>query len=572
MSGLIKNEIIKTYKSGFIKAALCIILALCVIIPVGSRLIKQKNEISQDNYYSDSIEKTDNHIEKALLTAYDDTEKFFSENGMNYDDWRQNYYSNSLLSLNILAQACGLASEGCSQSEAESFFTSEEMNTSVYFDERHNVVFSEDDYKNAFELKENELSVAKKNIDKMISELKDFIGKATVSEMYAEDAEFYKSELSDAQFALKTAEAELKKSPENSRLIYARDLAEGSLKEAELNLWGAEYLKNNECEYNSWQYSAVRDILMMNVSSAYTQTVPMDEKLYLSSDEAYFNTDYKSYLKSAEGYRSSAEETEKIVKYALENNIPLPECTTDSVRSSFESDTGFAAVLVSILMVAVAAITMFSEYSTGSIRLLLIRPKSRSKILLSKLLTVIIYGAAAMAASMAVLLVLDMLLHSGRDMSVPYLLVGSDGEVKEIAPIVYILVRVILKLFSAFVIISAVFLISSVFTKGGIIALAVGSAGVCSVSVASSMALAFNSNFKGLFSYTVLPYLDLSCYFGNYVSTFRMNDGSFIGDMYDLSMLRTEFDPRIGAVIAAVHIALFIGLAFYGFNKKQIKN
>lgn len=570
MTGLFKNELIKTFKTGFVKAALCVILAFSILYPAGCYFLNSSVGEYEPTYFTDLAENEDSVEGKAYYNALGETDKFFYENKIaSGDDWRYNEYYSSYQTLVMAKTVCSLAKSGSQKNITENFFSYEEMNCEVNFDkDTLSAYYTEENYKDVFTLKPEELDKKIAELDGMIQELEAGILNAKIEDFYKMRLDMSAEELAESQNSLQAAEAELAKSPDNAKIKMTAEEARAAVKTAELNQWGMEYLNKNKPEYDSWQYNSVMDILT-NAAAEFSYNVLMNEELFSTSDERHMFKSYDEYKAKIEALAKDAEEAVELVKYSLDKNIPLPEAYVNSLRSSFLSDAGSAAFIVCLFMVAVASTIMFNEYSTGSVRLLLIRPKSRSKILLSKLLTVIFYGVVTMLVSLAVLFVMELIFTDNNDMTVPYLLM-KGGKVAQINPIVYTLMNVGARMFSAFVIIAFAFMLSAVFAKGGIFALTVGAAALCVSSLTQPICAELNSRLRGVLTYTVLPYLNLSQYIGNTVKEYSYGGSTMLGEIFGGN--DAQFDPAIGTVIVAAHIALFLAIAFGVFKKKQIKN
>lgn len=78
-----------------------------------------------------------------------------------------------------------------------------------------------------------------------------------------------------------------------------------------------------------------------------------------------------------------------ISEYRLANDAPSQ---MDSSLASFMSFTSGMLTLVTLFTVITAASIVSSEFSTGTIKMLLTRPMSRAKVLTSKLLTTFLFG------------------------------------------------------------------------------------------------------------------------------------------------------------------------------------
>ncbi len=83
------------------------------------------------------------------------------------------------------------------------------------------------------------------------------------------------------------------------------------------------------------------------------------------------------------------EEQIALSEYRLAHDAPSQ---TDSNLASFMSFTSNMVVLVTLFTVITAASIVSSEFSTGTIKMLLTRPMSRAKVLTSKLLTTFLFG------------------------------------------------------------------------------------------------------------------------------------------------------------------------------------
>lgn len=101
---------------------------------------------------------------------------------------------------------------------------------------------------------------------------------------------------------------------------------------------------------------------------------------------------YKETLASedlTEEDKAYFQEQMAISEYRLANDAPSQK---DSSLASFMSFTSGMLTLVTLFTVITAASIVSSEFSTGTIKMLLTRPMSRAKVLTSKLLTTFLFG------------------------------------------------------------------------------------------------------------------------------------------------------------------------------------
>lgn len=149
-----------------------------------------------------------------------------------------------------------------------------------------------------------------------------------------------------------------------------------------------------------------------------------------------------------------------LLQYRLDNNIPITSAFSDSVK--FGTDM---LMLVTIFAVVVAAGIVSSEFGTGTIKMLLTRPVARWKILLSKLVTVLLFGFVLFGFAVALSSLLGLVLY-GTTSSVELQFV--DGAIQEISPWSAMLEHTLLSFGDFFMSIIIAFLIGSLFKSSSL--------------------------------------------------------------------------------------------------------
>ncbi|MEV5027345.1 ABC transporter permease [Paenibacillus sp. LPE1-1-1.1] len=201
-------------------------------------------------------------------------------------------------------------------------------------------------------------------------------------------------------------------------------------------------------------------------------------------------------------------------------------------------------LLVTIFTVVIAAGGVAEEFTSGTIKLLLIRPWSRSKILLSKYISVMIF-----ALLLAVLLFGSTLLvnwicfgiNASPDIKPTF--VGEDGS----SALVYMLKYYGLTLISLVVTVTLAFMLSTIFRSSG---LAIGMALFLLLGVNSFVGLIAMLEYKWI-DYLLFIHLNLTQYLdGN-----PMRQGMTMG--YSIGVL-------------GVYYVIFIALTWYIFNKRDV--
>ena len=120
------------------------------------------------------------------------------------------------------------------------------------------------------------------------------------------------------------------------------------------------------------------------------------------------------------GYKEEIE----LIQYRIENDLPSSDMIT--VVDGIDLGLTFIIVFVGISTMVVAAYIVSNEFGTGTIKRLLTRPAVRWKMLLSKLVTTIIFGIVLMVAGIAVASLTSYILY---DSSTPFTLGMVNGEV-----------------------------------------------------------------------------------------------------------------------------------------------
>ncbi|MCD8509560.1 MAG: ABC transporter permease [Bacillus sp. (in: Bacteria)] len=114
-------------------------------------------------------------------------------------------------------------------------------------------------------------------------------------------------------------------------------------------------------------------------------------------------------------------------EYRLENNIPPVE--SETLWGFMISAPDFTA-FASMLAIVVGAGIVASEFTTGTIKLLLIRPVNRFKILLSKFIATLLFAFVLIITLFISSFIVGSLLYGFKGMDLPYL-VYVNGEIVE---------------------------------------------------------------------------------------------------------------------------------------------
>lgn len=201
-------------------------------------------------------------------------------------------------------------------------------------------------------------------------------------------------------------------------------------------------------------------------------------------------------------------------------------------------------LLVTIFTVVIAAGGVAEEFTSGTIKLLLIRPWSRSKILLSKYVSIMIFAIMLAILLFASTLFVNWIcfgIQASPDVKPTF--VGAEGE----DPLSYMLKYYGLTLISLVVTVTLAFMLSTVFRSSG---LAIGMALFLLLGINSFIGLIAMLDYKWI-DYLLFIHLNLTQYLdGN-----PMRQGMTLG--YSLGVL-------------GVYYVIFIALTWYIFNKRDV--
>ncbi|MFC4597263.1 ABC transporter permease [Cohnella hongkongensis] len=123
--------------------------------------------------------------------------------------------------------------------------------------------------------------------------------------------------------------------------------------------------------------------------------------------------------------RADAENKLKIAKHRLENDIPAPSGNPWSALLAF---SGLIEMVI-VFSIIIAADLVAGEYTTGTMKLLLIRPHSRAKILFSKYIAASLFAVVMLALLAACGYAANALLYGLGSIHTTDLFLNGQGQV-----------------------------------------------------------------------------------------------------------------------------------------------
>ncbi len=234
-------------------------------------------------------------------------------------------------------------------------------------------------------------------------------------------------------------------------------------------------------------------------------------------------------------------DTIAIDQYRLDHNIPPATTTPWGAVMKYS----VLIVMITFLTVIIAGDSVAGEFSSGTIKLLLIRPASRSKILLSKYLACFLFALFLLLILFLSTLITNSLIFGFTDFNLPYLHMGSTGEVVESNMVLQVLKTYGLACVSLIMIVTIAFMISSVFRSSAL-------------SIALSLVLLFlGPNLTFLLAkyewvkYVLFANIDLS----QYTSGSPLIEGMTL---------------QFSIIVLLVYFIIFNALSWFIFNKRDV--
>lgn len=211
----------------------------------------------------------------------------------------------------------------------------------------------------------------------------------------------------------------------------------------------------------------------------------------------------------------------------------------------FVADSIQLLSLAGLFTIIIAAGIVANEFNWGTIKLLLIRPLSRIKILLSKYLTVLLFGFLSIFIIFVFSFILGTILFGLPEETYPYLFY-SNGVVKEQSILMHLISFYGLNSISLFMLTTMAFMISSVFRNSS---LAIGIS-IFLMFMGNTVTLLLANRFDWA-KYLLFANTDLTQYFEGtpLVSGMTLS--------FSISML-------------VIYFVVFISLAFWVFRKRDV--
>lgn len=546
---LIKNELIKITHQLSWKIITALVLVIAIAVPILNNLSVSTGSYSYEEWLEEQRDACD-----GVMREYYDAElrarHFFTDNNISIGDWRYAYYFGEY-ETNVVK----LSGFECLLNDAdpEEVWNIYWLGDDIEYDYDKGVYY----YRNLEDDTLQELSdkllgsLADETRDK-ITEIENTVTTITFDDYANMRIDMIVEDLGEAQASLEEA-----KLGGNSQMICTCEYALEGI-ELQLEAWRSAIGTSFEDE--SWVLNTLE--ACESVRNSFAAYVPMDESDF-NADAEFLSTyrTYDAYKKYCDDAHTDCVGAMNTALYSIKNGIPMPDYMTSSARSEFESSVLTNVSLVLFFCMILAATIVASEHTSGTIRLLMIRPRARWKILFSKLAAVAIYGIVCFVAATALSLSVTAIIHGTEEFSVPILFTRGESVAK-VSVFAAVFKNALIEALPMLVLVMLAFGLS-VIMKKVVFAVAIPLMIQMFGSVASQLSWVLMPRFHAL-SWTIIPYFELSSL--NVTPLERFTEYNY----FDLNALGLTLE--YGIFMMLLHIALALIISFVVWNKQQIKN
>ena len=548
---LIYNEWLKQFKKLGIKLFFISVLGLAVLLPLLLNWVEQQ-DLSRFTYFESEI----THIETEL-NRYENTEGNVSKLAMplleaqlevlqplkDITDW-QDYRVDLYWEYDELLRQQFVY-------EYEKTYTIEEIADSVYYGDQYVV-------EEMLDVDDEKKEIIKTDIAQQLKRVMAILESNRYADYLVSEYETVKVSLVNTKEVVTQLEKELavaKGDQAIAELELSLVIEQDNVIRYERLIELYDYVMEHGMSWDqsSWQMKTIQDIIdRTNYIDFTAKTEAQHEVQHGDYLKMY---PYEEYLRTYEADLKAYEEDALKSMYSLERNIPQLMFTSDartSVNALFEVFV-VIGILVSIM---VGGAMVSQEFSTGTIRLLLIRPVTRTKVLLAKMMTTLLLAVVLLTLGFIGLVIASGVVYGFETLAIPVLTVVNDVVVEQAFS--YYLMLKLSAGFASLLFMAMLALMLSTILRNTAVAVALSTI-VYLVAFPLVFILA-SFEVKGLGS-TILPYINQS---------FLSLSGNFV------TILETEYDltlnPTLGMIQLLVFAILFALISWWHFNKTDINN
>jgi ABC-2 type transport system permease protein len=268
---------------------------------------------------------------------------------------------------------------------------------------------------------------------------------------------------------------------------------------------------------------------------------PSADNKHWKADLTQQNKEYENQITQVPQSATYLKKEIALNNYRLSHD--LPPAQGENIWG-FVNDMSNLLQVISIFTIIVVATSIASEFNWGTIKLLLIRPVSRTSILLSKYISTLIFAVFSLIGLFIVSLLVGGLLFGFGDVSQPYLQY-SGGHVHETSWVLYVFKQYGYGCITLIMMVTLAAAISAIFRSSAVsIGLSIF------LLMAGSAIVSFLSGYAWV-KYVLFANLDLSQYLGG-------------------TPLRQDMSLGFSVGVLIVYYLIFILLGWLFFTKRDV--
>lgn len=576
MKGMLKqtgNELIKIWRQLGYRILLFVIAGLMLAAPLMNfffgRLVEGNFSVTWSEASEDDIWGVYSNTQRKYLYT------FFEENKL--PEWKQSIYSNELAIMALQLKGLELLVNGKFEVyDVISCFPVNVDDVCEYNNEESESKYYEWDWIVAHYSPEK----TKQSYERVLGEFDQFTNKIisiTEKEVIKEYLDDSEEELTQAEVSLTVAKSkyELENTEKHKiELNNAQKAYDYQLMITEG--WRFAYEKGREPL--GWEFNLLDELMPMLANQALS-CMPVSDSDYEISptyiEILNIPMPYSIYVRNSERNVKYYEDAIRTYHMAILHNAPLSQAEDISTKGGIRDTLMSFINIMSIFMVVLVSGIISSEFSSGTVRLLLIRPRSRIQIISAKLLASLTVYVVSVAA-MTVLLSVEHLIFFG---------IGDyfTGDVVSLFGINFVIPGALMlfgKIFVAslpvllYMVIAAFMAVLTRKNAVSVIVSLIAYISASSVKTVVFFILYLMPNLSRWLVYTPFAYTDLTGTVSGAVSIASranlQNIGALIGGATDLSIFGVNLG--LGIFYYIVGIVLFAFLTLLIFKKKQIKS
>lgn len=246
---------------------------------------------------------------------------------------------------------------------------------------------------------------------------------------------------------------------------------------------------------------------------------------------------------------NSCLENREISKYIIENNIDVNK--VNDIRGILQNFFNEYGLFIIVVIVMIAGTIVSEEFNKGTIKLLLVKPYSRNKILLAKFITVLIMIIFSIIAIVIMELLVGGIIFGYDSLSVPILEYNfSTQSLESINIFTYLGIQIITQLPKLVLLATLAFACSTLFTNSAL-AIAIPLLGYMSADVINLLVIQYKVGFMKFF-----------------VSMNWDFEGYLFGNLPKMEGMTAGFS----VIICILYFIAMLIPTFIAFKKKNIKN